>query len=91
MLEREIRLETEDFGKTFTKGGKTFTICGCNPRARKMPIHAKLANGQTYKFDEGVVNLLHPGRMTRTPFGWMRSETMSAHRAAANVGVNGEL
>ena len=38
------------FGKTFTSGRKTYTICGINTRAHQYPIQANSAQGRRYKF-----------------------------------------
>ncbi len=38
------------FGKTFKSNGRTFTITGINSRAKKYPVNAVAANGDTYKF-----------------------------------------
>lgn len=52
-------LKEEDFGKTFkTFGGKTYTICGLNMRARKNPIHAKNERGRTYIFPAEEVKVM---------------------------------
>lgn len=52
-------LKAEDFGRTFkTWGGKPFTICGLNMRAKKNNIHAKNMAGKTYIFPAEEVKAL---------------------------------
>lgn len=44
-------LEPEDFGKSFTVGGKTFTVSGlASGRSSKYPILAMNSNGKEFKF-----------------------------------------
>jgi len=45
-----VGVKKTSFGKTFTVGRKTYTICGINTRAKKYPIQATNAQGQRYKF-----------------------------------------
>jgi hypothetical protein len=39
-----------DFGKKFTVGTITYTICGIKPRAKRYPVIAETAKGTRYKF-----------------------------------------
>ena len=45
-----VGVKPTSFGKTFTQGTRTYTICGINTRARTYPIKARLGKGQYYKF-----------------------------------------
>lgn len=52
MYANRYGLEASDLGRDFTSRGDTFTISGCAPRARKMPILAtRKADGKRYKFN----------------------------------------
>jgi hypothetical protein len=58
-------LSADDFGKQFSRGGDTYTICGVKPRSSKYPILAKcLSNGKVYKFSADVVKALLGYTMT---------------------------
>lgn len=46
-----LGLKPDDYGKTFTSGTRTFTICGVKPRASKYPILGKGPQGGVYKFE----------------------------------------
>lgn len=48
-------LPADAAGRTFTASGRTFTVTGLNPRARKMPVIAKDANGKSFKFAVATV------------------------------------
>ncbi len=52
---RLFGLEAGDMDKQFTYRGKTYTICGINPKSRKYHIIAKAANGNRYKFPCRIV------------------------------------
>ena len=43
------RISKDAFGKTFTKGGRKYTIVGLNPRAKKYPLQCESPNGQQWK------------------------------------------
>ena len=44
-------MRPEDFGKTFTSNGETYTIDGLNLKAKRMPILATRSDGSGFKFD----------------------------------------
>ena len=46
----QFGLKSEWFGKEFNSQGRTFTVVGIKPRARKMPVVAKNGDGSLYKF-----------------------------------------
>lgn len=48
-------LEPDDFGRAITVQGRTFTLCGINPKARKRPVLATGDDGKTYTFPEASV------------------------------------
>jgi len=51
--------QPDDLGKTFTTPqGKTYTIVGLRPNARKTPIVARSAEGKDYVFPESIANLV---------------------------------
>jgi len=53
-------LKPEDLGRTFSYSGRSFTICGLNPRAPSKPIMARDAMGRGYKFNNrDVARLLN--------------------------------
>lgn len=54
-------LKPEDYKKQFTLDGKTFTLTGFKPRARKMPVVAISQDGKGYKFGEDTVKRLLVG------------------------------
>lgn len=47
--------EPDDMKREFVCRGKTYTLCGLNPKSRKYPIIAKGDNGKEYKFPCRVV------------------------------------
>lgn len=51
-----LGLSPEDYGRTFDMQGKSFTICGVKPRARKYPLLAKDSSGDIYKFPMSLIN-----------------------------------
>jgi len=61
-------LTKDDFGATFTSGGKTYELVGINLRAPKFPINAKcLTDGKTYKLTEaGVKRSMGRGEVEKT-------------------------
>ena len=48
----------EDYKKKFNMNGKTFTLTGFKPRAKKMPVIAISQDGKGYKFGEETVKRL---------------------------------
>jgi hypothetical protein len=50
-------LNNEDYGKSFKKGNKTFTIARIDPRKRKMPIICSASDGKEYKFTPEIIKL----------------------------------
>ncbi len=49
-------LKGEDYGQTFTRGGRVFKICGLAPKASRYPILAKrMDTGGVFKFEAAVV------------------------------------
>lgn len=47
-----------DYHKQFSFNGNTYTLCGFNPKARKMPVLAANCNGQKFKFEASSVKKL---------------------------------
>jgi hypothetical protein len=55
-------LNSDDLGKTFTYGGKRYTICGLKPRCSK-PVIAQSEDGRMYRFPaDGVKAMLAAAR-----------------------------
>lgn len=52
-----VGLKADDFGKTITLDGKTFTIAGFRSRAGKKPISLKCADGKMYSAPVDLVKL----------------------------------
>ena len=42
--------EPDDLGRKFTVQGRSYTICGFNPKSSKYPVIAQSGNGKRYKF-----------------------------------------
>lgn len=47
--------KSDDMNRKFICQGKTYTLCGLNPKSHKYPIIAKANNGKEYKFPCRVV------------------------------------
>lgn len=66
LFARRLGLGAADYGRTFQFAGhgRTYTISGIKPRARKRPILATAEDGRTYVFEaEAVVRQLRPWNM----------------------------
>lgn len=59
-------LSPEDFGKQFTYGGKTFTVCGIKPKADRFPIIATNATGSRFKFPVEALKNTRPSVTERS-------------------------
>lgn len=57
----QFYLTPEDFGRTFTRGGRSYEVTGIKPRAKKYPVQAKDTTGKRYKF---------PATVLRSPKPW---------------------
>lgn len=56
--------KAEDFGKSFTMGGREYTICGFAPSARKCVLASRA--GKVYKFDPfDVRRLMQPALLRK--------------------------
>lgn len=49
-------VKDNDYGKTFTQGGRTFKLTGINPRAKKYPfVGQDVKTGSSYKFTRSAI------------------------------------
>jgi hypothetical protein len=48
-------LEADDYGRTFSQGGRTFKLASVNLRARKRPVLADSDDGKRYAFSTDSV------------------------------------
>lgn len=55
VMARHYGLKPEWFGKSFTQGGKTFTIVRLDTKKRRYPVICDRSDGKQYKFPESIV------------------------------------